>query len=797
MRRILAVLILLVLLAQSACNLAASTPSGVVPTSKAPTASPAPSATTAPAAPIYLDDFEGSTTTWQPGLPPGYIDSSAVSVKISDQHATLGKHSLELIFDKNNLPKAIFTLERPIQLDQANFLEFDLYNPGAAAQIAISLSTGDTWEWHESGVLPLAEGAQTISFDLQASNYKSAASNWELTTSVKNLALTQRIAVLIFPAQAGSVFIDGLRTVESASGTLPVSDAQLPTPTAQAAQAPTYLELKPIQIEATQYRTLDYEIATDGVFLNPFDPGEVNLNVRFRGPDGQEVLVPAFWFQDFDPATLQRAGSPGWRARFIPTLAGEWSASAEIAKTSLTSPAITFTAQANPKARGFIRIHPQNPRFFAFDDGSSYFPVGINMGWGNLEQYRAWLDGLSANGGNWIRVWMASWSFGLEWNDTGLGDYSARLMRAWQLDQIMKMAEERGVYVELVLINHGAFSATVNPEWANNPYNAANGGPCARPQDFATDPAARDYFKRRLRYIAARWSASPALMNWEWWNEADWTPINEAQMTTWIQEMTPVLRGYDPYDHLISNSYAKSSVPAVTNLPELDFAQFHLYSAVDPAISFEDYLTDWENEIPGKPIVFAEFGYGAGGEDAETGNRQGLHLHNGLWASTFSGYASTAMYWWWDSYVDPLDLWGEYGKLTRFLEGQDLAVLTHMHVGISSREVPMVALGTSDRALVWLHDRKYDANAMQRAHDLLALQGNKPGEDWIYLPDPIKDVTLTFDQLADGRYTAAWYSPVRGEWLAQAPLTVTGGKGSLAVPEFQGDLALKVLPAVP
>jgi hypothetical protein len=33
--------------------------------------------------------------------------------------------------------------------------------------------------------------------------------------------------------------------------------------------------------------------------------------------------------------------------------------------------------------------------------------------------------------------------------------------------------------------------------------------------------------------------------------------------------------------------------------------------------------------------------------------------------------------------------------------------------------------------------------------------------------------------------------------LAQAPLTVTGGKGTLAVPEFQGDLALKVLPTVP
>ena len=143
-------------------------------------------------------------------------------------------------------------------------------------------------------------------------------------------------------------------------------------------------------------------------------------------------------------------------------------------------------------------------------------------------------------------------------------------------------------------------------------------------------------------------------MAWEWWNEEDWTPITPQVLIPWIQEMTPVLRQYDPYHHLITTSFAQSSVPEVANLPEIDFAQLHLYDATDPAFAFPDLYETWRAQIPKKPILFGEFGNSAGLEDARSTDQQGLHLHNSLWASTFAGYASTAMYWWWDSYVDPL-----------------------------------------------------------------------------------------------------------------------------------------------
>jgi hypothetical protein len=335
----------------------------------------------------------------------------------------------------------------------------------------------------------------------------------------------------------------------------------------------------------------------------------------------------------------------------------------------------------------------------------------------------------------------------------------------------------------------------VNPEWDGNPYNAANGGPCASPADFATNEMARQLFQRRLRYIAARWAYSPSLMAWEWWNEADWTPISDPQMAGWIQEMTPVLRQFDPYHHLISTSYAQSARPEINNLPEIDFSQLHLYSSLDPAIDFPNMYRDRSAAVPGKPLLFAEYGASAGGEDERSDDRQGLHLHNALWASTFSGYASAAMYWWWDSYVDPLDLWGVFGRLTRFLEGTDLSRLLPGKAVLSSREVPYQILKNDDHLLAWLHDRNYEMNASQRQRGMAVLQGTALPADWVYLTPAVTGLKLKIIDMQDGAYRAYWYSPNQGAWLQTMDVLISGGEATLLVPDFQGDLALKVLPA--
>jgi hypothetical protein len=266
-------------------------------------------------------------------------------------------------------------------------------------------------------------------------------------------------------------------------------------------------------------------------------------------------------------------------------------------------------------------------------------------------------------------------------------------------------------------------------------------------------------------------------------------------MQQWIQAMTPVLKANDPYTHLISTSYANGANPDINNLPEIDFAQLHLYDSSDPAFAFPDLAERWNQQIPGKPILFAEFGASAGVEDSNSTDRGGLHLHNGLWAATFTGFASPAMYWWWDLYIDPLNLWSVYGRLNRFLAGEDLATLQAVKPSLNSRDLPYRALGNEKRLLVWFHDRKNNIYYLDQARNRLIIDGKEPGLDWIYQPEPLSGVVLTVTTLKDGAYIAYWYKPLQGKWLARAAVQVKGGTAELELPVLTGDLALKIIPA--
>jgi hypothetical protein len=487
---------------------------------------------------------------------------------------------------------------------------------------------------------------------------------------------------------------------------------------------------------------------------------------------------------------------PVWRARYTPTEVGQWQAQAELASPKLSSEPFSLTVAADPSAHGFVRINQQNPHYLAFDDGSFYFPIGLNLGWasqpnvGVLADYERWLDRLSQNGGNVGRVWMSAWAFGIEWNDTGLGDYSGRMKQAWLLDQVFKLAEQRGVYLMLTLLNHGAFSTSVNPEWNDNPYNAANGGPLKEPRLFVRNKQARELFKRRVRYIAARWGYSPNLFAWEWWNEVSWTPIDDSSLKPWVAEMTAYIQQYDPNHHLVSLSYAGAGgATALWSMPELSFVQLHDYSGNDPARLLPLQSQAMSLKYPAKPFLLAEYGYSADGASALP-SRDAIQFHNGLWAAPFSGMSSTAMYWWWDKLVDPQNLWDEYKGISTFLKDENLAALAPAKAQLAPAGASVLVLQSQDRALAWLRSDAYDVAPASKAYDKARQAGQADG--WVYAPPELANLQLTVAGLADGDYIARWFDPKKTAWLDQQALQVRGGTASLAVPRFGQDLAVQI-----
>ena len=434
------------------------------------------------------------------------------------------------------------------------------------------------------------------------------------------------------------------------------------------------------------YSHVSLRLNLTATYDNPFDPAQIDVHADFRSPQGRTVEVNGFLNQDF---TRQQAGgyehltaasAPYWDIRFTPDAVGAWQARV-VAHDRTGTVTRTMTFHVLPSSSlGFLRRSRRNPAVFAYDDGTPFFAIGENMAWGNgpgTFSYDTWLPALHQAGGNWIRLWMDTWC-ALEWPpnqdvtgnavpQAGLGVYN--LGNAWRIDKILQTAAQNKINVMLCLGTYSEFTTGGffnEGQWKNNPYNAANGGPCATPADFWTDPTARRDYRMRLRYIAARYGCYANLHAWELWNETN-------APAPWVAEMTQALKGtgafagqgLDPYRHLITTTYGND---AVWRVPGIDFTQTHSYGTGDIPDHAPLVRDDArQNAVYDKPHLMAEFGIDWQKSDAAY-DPHGLAVnwHNGLWAGALSGDAGGAMLWWWDNYVAPQHLYGQLTALSRF-----------------------------------------------------------------------------------------------------------------------------------
>jgi hypothetical protein len=393
---------------------------------------------------------------------------------------------------------------------------------------------------------------------------------------------------------------------------------------------------------------------------------------------------------------LRLAGPAGFGVRYTPTAPGAYRLVVKVTDCSgsVTSAPVTFTAVAG-KHSGFVRVARQSPLYFATDDGRPFFAVGENLdlagGPTPLADYGRWLPSLGKAGGNWARLFLSNLEKGQEWMPAptprpgtgtymGLGRYAQD--NAWRLDEVVRLAGASGVRLLLCLGTFGEFydGGFFNEGcWVSNPYNAANGGPCAKPEDFWTSPQARKLYQQRLRYVIARWGYSPTVFGWEFWNEVPATPANDA----WLAEMAAYVKARDPDRHLVSTTWGS---PAVWRCPDVDFTMKHIYGAGNIA-DFTPLISQETRDARtyGKPYLQAEFGLDwRSGDDRLDRGGTGLNMHNGAWANMMSGAAGTSMLWYWDTYVHPLNVYGVLTPVRKFADTVDWAKM---------RFVPLEGLG--------------------------------------------------------------------------------------------------------
>jgi hypothetical protein len=435
-----------------------------------------------------------------------------------------------------------------------------------------------------------------------------------------------------------------------------------------------------------RYGRVEWTVRLSGTYDNPFDPDDVSLEARVTAPSGKAVTVPGFLYRSYHRSltagaeTLAPAGEPEWKIRYAASEVGTHRAVVRLrdrtGAVEAAAPGFVVSSAADP---GFVRVSPRDRRYFAFDSGRAYFPIGANVCWGNARgsfSYDDWLARYARADANYARLWLSPhWTtFALERAgrpEQGLGMGQFDLGNAWRLDHVLELAGARGIYLMLCIDSYNILRARdAFPEWERTPHNAANGGPLAAPEEFWSSAEMDRLYRNKLRYLVARYGYSPHVLAWEFWNEVDGISSYKPEpVRAWHERMCAALRAMDPYRHLITTSFARTEGEAVIDrLPGLDFVQSHHYGSPDLAAPVAA-----ENAAKaryGKPHFFGEIGADASGprfrEDLD-----GLQVHDPMWASLATGGAGTAMCWWWDSLIAPRLLYPLYTPVARIARGID------------------------------------------------------------------------------------------------------------------------------
>jgi len=441
------------------------------------------------------------------------------------------------------------------------------------------------------------------------------------------------------------------------------------------------------------YNIAEYVVDINASYSNPYSAEEVSLFATFTAPGGENINTNGFYMIPYtlvSPDTLSPPGSAEWRIRFAPENPGTYTFKFTLTDQNGTTVSQTDTLHVSSSS---------NDGFYAFDGnylhsdaGDVFLGVGENMGWVADYQYSdfdRWTDSLAANNCNLVRIWFTVYTFQIEWNNAGpVGYYTGRMNRAWWLDWFLEMTREKGIKVQLCLNSAQAFIVTGYPSWNYNPYSTVQGGPCEYPWQFFVNDDARYFFKRKLRYILARWGAYDNLIAWELFNEVDGVDGyagHQNDVVNWHNEMAQYLHTYDNYERPVSTSFMDHNVsPNTWALQNIDFTQGHRYYSQQD-VDYEVYrktqelLNDYE-----KPASMAEFNLHVYHTNNYSDDPTGLHMHNTMWASLFSGSFVAAMPWFWSQYIDEYNLYHQFKGPATFS-----GLMTQIHT--TTPELPPVS----------------------------------------------------------------------------------------------------------
>lgn len=567
----------------------------------------------------------------------------------------------------------------------------------------------------------------------------------------------------------------------------------------------------PIAYEKVEFALFDTQEYKD-LELNPFDYRDVMIRGIFHAPSGKDYRIPAFWYQDYEimlntswtgqptgisgqastdplePQGLEMVnyiGDPHFRLRYLPIEAGTHHLDVEVYKDDAIVQVLQTSFEVGAGVddyQGVLQVEETHKRNFVFENGTTFIPIGQNTGWytsstRQTEDYRVWFEKMHENYANYTRIWMGTWSFALHWG-TDYDDFTSRQPQAARLDKVIELANEYDIYYMLTLLNHGQFSATVNAQWANNPWNKDKGGILDYPAQFFTNTIAKETYKQQLLYIIGRWGYSSHLAAWELFNEVDWTDnFNSTAVYMWHTEMAQFMKENDPYNHMVTTSY-KGTTGGAYQSKWIDFVNPHDYGYASKNVMehlspvLESLFNNYE-----KPVLHSEIGinWENGGSNRSL-DPTGISLKQSQWTGMMGGGAGAAMNWWWDSWVHPNDLYYRFKGAGAYAKNMDMVGTTYDQLRLLNGVT--VSLNNADLIGYRIDNRVY---------------GYAYDTEWKHNYTTINEKTVNFTiPLPSDQYTLTIYHTDTGEIIETKALVITNGIAQFSL-TFTEDIAFIIL----
>jgi hypothetical protein len=509
-----------------------------------------------------------------------------------------------------------------------------------------------------------------------------------------------------------------------------------------------------------EIKNVDYE--------NPYNPEEIDLYAIFQAPSGKEIRINGF-YDNYEDANQ-------WKIRFSPNETGMYKYQVFVENNSKTGKADSQNFEAvNSDHSGWIRQSEVNPRYFAHDDGSTYFAVGVYSPWRNNQER---FDRYKEHNANFFAIWDIG--YGGFVNGTGiieeeLGRYNQ--LKCGRIDSMLSIFEQNDIKLMFAIWPHDLFSETVwAAEWDKNPFRHL-----IDVADVYKDSLVWEYQKKKYRYLIARYAHSRSWGIWELINEMNgtdgWAQGRHQEAFDWVAKAQKYFTENDPYGHPMTASFSGGFNEYRRQLHEIiDVPNLHLYPR-----------QGWELKYPEDSLRSAMYNYawaarrfydnfekpsifGESGAEWEYFKRKDERYrevyHNAIWASLTNGLAGIPV--WWDYTFLTQQDWEQLSHLAGFVADIDFANLPFEP-----------AEATAEGADIYVMDAGKDCFGWMRS----------------YSKENVEGTEISLSKKGKGKFEVSWFDTWTGKTIKTETVKMNKGKLILAVPKTetaQPDIAFKI-----